>query len=112
MAFDVMKEQFATIDSMTTSKITSWIRQVGWPSLGPILVILLLVGGAATFGIYKGAQWRAFKTAHNCQKVEHVSGDVLPIFGVNPSNGQPSFGVAIEPDKVGWRCDDGVTYWR
>ena len=37
--------------------------------------------------------------------------NVSPTVGVSPQS-TPVVGVAIESDKVGWKCHDGVTYWR
>lgn len=36
-------------------------------------------------------EWRQFKATHNCRIVGKVDG---------------------LPDKTGWQCDDGITYWR
>ncbi|WP_076997829.1 hypothetical protein [Variovorax sp. KK3] len=94
------------------TKAWNWMRQAGWSFYGPLLVVALFVGGSVSLGLYKGSQWREFKSAHNCQKVGRVSGDVLPTVSFNTSTGQPTVGVAMEADKVGWKCDDGVTYWR
>lgn len=40
-----------------------------------------------------------------------MSGDVTPTVGFD-TKGSPTVGVAFESDKVGWKCNDGITYWR
>lgn len=57
------------------------------------------------------AEWEAFKTIHKCKEVVHISGDVFNTIGVG-SNGQVSIGVGATPDKTGWACNDGKTYFR
>ena len=88
------------------------MRRAGWSFFGPLVLVFVFVGGVASLVIYKGKQWREFKAAHHCQRVGRISGDVLPTVSFNTSTGQPSVGFAIEDDKIGWKCDDGVTYWR
>lgn len=94
---------------MTKTGRFSWLRH---PEFWTVAVVVVIFGAAAALGIHKGNQWREFKIAHNCQKVGHVSGDVLPIVSISTSTGQPSVGMAIEADKTGWKCNDGVTYWK
>lgn len=56
-------------------------------------------------------RWAEFETAHHCRVVGRMTGslDVTYIAGPNGSM-TPVF--MMQPDKVGWLCDDGVTYWR
>lgn len=58
-------------------------------------------------------RWQEFKAAHECKVVGRMSGDVTttvaPIIG---GNGGVAFGVSVSPDKTGWQCNDGITYWR
>lgn len=46
--------------------------------------------------------WEAFRTEHNCKAVNQIKGDLI----------STSNGFAVTPDKTGWLCDDGVTYYR
>ena len=84
----------------------SW-RSDGLPIL--VLVAILVLAYAAVH--YKKQKWNAFAKEHNCQVSGKMTGDVSPTVGVSPQS-TPVVGVAIESDKVGWKCHDGVTYWR
>lgn len=59
----------------------------------------------------EGRKWEQFKTEHNCKVVAKISGDVFTTTSVG-ANGQVQFGLGSTPDKTGWLCDDGVTYYR
>lgn len=54
-------------------------------------------------------QWNAFAAEHACKVVGRVTGDVL-VSPVISQNG--GIAVTTTPDKVGFLCNDGVTYWR
>ena len=59
--------------------------------------------------------WAAFAAAHNCKVVGRMSGDVQTAVGYGmTANGQSGTIIAttVAPEKTGYRCDDGVTYWR
>jgi len=56
-------------------------------------------------------EWDAFKVAHACRVVAKVDGSVFNTFSVSPK-GQMVIGVGSTPDKTGWLCDDGVTYYK
>lgn len=67
---------------------------------------------AVVFAVYHSEQkWQDFKVAHDCKPVAYIKGDVVNTVGVG-SNGQITNGVATTPDKTGWLCNDGVTYFR
>lgn len=55
--------------------------------------------------------WDTFKSEHNCRDAGVMRGDVVTAVGVG-ANGQVAVGVGATPDKTGWQCDDGKTYWR
>lgn len=70
-----------------------------------LVCILVLLAGV---GIYcEGKKWDRFVVDHHCKVVGRLSGDLVPVFG-----GDGKVGVGATPDKTGWQCDDGVTYWR
>lgn len=52
-------------------------------------------------------RWEKFKRDHHCVLVARIPGDTG--FGVS-ANGQPVVTQGFNRD--GWRCDDGVTYYR
>lgn len=56
-------------------------------------------------------EWEEFKAHHACQVVARVKGDVFTTVGTGPK-GQVVVGTGSTPDKTGWRCDDGITYYR
>ncbi len=82
--------------------------------LGPValvaLFILLLVGMIAA-AVRDDLKWEAFKQANNCKVVSKISGDVFNTFAIG-SNGSPVVGIGATPDKTGWACADGITYYR
>lgn len=90
----------------------------GWPGkllLAMLVLLLLLIPAAIYASIQEAKQWDAFSVAHKCKKVGHMKGSVQTGVGYGiAGNGQ--FGTVVTtsstPDKNGWLCDDGVTYWR
>jgi hypothetical protein len=74
-----------------------------WPFWVCVLGVVVCLG----FMVAEAQQWAEFKAEHHCKVVAKVSGDLVPVFGANGS-----FTVAATPDKKGWLCDDGVTYYR
>lgn len=77
-----------------------------------IVAAIVAILGLLVVGTYKeGREWERFKVAHNCKPVAHIKGDVFNTFGVD-SRGQMTVGIGSTPDKTGWACDDGRTYYR
>jgi len=66
-------------------------------------VITLLVYGVAL----EARQWETFVIEHSCKKIGNIRGDVMTTVATNGT-----VAVTTTPDKTGWLCDDGVTYWR
>lgn len=79
-------------------------------NVGIVTTIVLLVG-MVLYVIDDGKKWEAFKVAHECKKVAHITGDVFNTIGIG-ANGQVSVGIGSTPDKTGWACNDGITYYR
>lgn len=84
---------------------------IGAVTAAIIGLIWLMVSAA----IAESERWAKFSEENNCVKVGHVAGDVNTGVGYGmTANGQ--FGTVVTtsttPDKTGWKCDDGVTYWR
>ena len=77
---------------------------------GGVAVAALVAGGVCA-AVQDGREWEAFATAHECVKVGHMSGSTFNTVGIG-SNGGVSVGVGSTPDKTGYRCNDGMTYWR
>lgn len=78
------------------------------------IVAILLVGGI--WVIYEDEKaWAQFSAEHNCRKVGEIKGGTSTglAYGMTAS-GKFVTGVVTttDPDKIGWLCDDGVTYWR
>lgn len=74
-------------------------------------VLVTVLGGATYLGIKESHEWDAFKVAHSCKVVSRISGDVYIVNGFD-SKGNMTTGTAVSPDKIGYLCDDGVTYYR
>lgn len=77
----------------------------------PVLVVAVVVAAACVAAYFKSQRWRAFAAEHECQAVGKMAGDVTPTVGFD-AKGWPMAGVAFESDRVGWKCNDGITYWR
>lgn len=76
-----------------------------------ITICIALMCFAIWAGIHSSNEWEEFSKNHHCKEVAHITGDIFSTFGVS-ANGQPSIGVGATPDKTGWLCDDGITYYR
>lgn len=74
-----------------------------------ILMIPLVIYGS----IQEAERWALFKEQHECKIVGHERGHtstgVAPIIG---GNGGVGIVVTSTPDKTGWECNNGITYWR
>lgn len=83
-----------------------------WLSVGrPVFIVVVVVALACVAAYYRNQRWRAFTAEHECKVVGKMTGDMTPTLGFD-TRGSPTVGVALESDKVGWKCNDGITYWR
>ena len=86
---------------------------IGRGILGIIVLLILMIPVTIYSSIKDYEQWEIFKVEHNCKIVGrergNISTGVSPIIG---SNGGVGVIVVSSPDKTGWKCDDGITYWR
>lgn len=77
------------------------------------LLVFLVLPVAVWMAVLGERDWERFKIDHHCQVVGKMSGSVVttvgPTFG---GQGGIAVGVGSTPDRTGWLCDDGVTYWR
>lgn len=73
--------------------------------------IVLLVGGAGYAIYHDEKNWVEFANSHNCVKVGETSSSVATGWGVG-TNGQMGVVTTYQPGKIGYKCDDGVTYWK
>jgi hypothetical protein len=73
--------------------------------------IIGLLGLLVVVVINESRKWEDFKITHNCKIVAHIKGDVFNTFGTD-SKGGMTIGVGSTPDKKGWLCDDGITYYH
>ena len=77
-----------------------------------IVVAIIALIGFVGWGVFLDAEdWERFKGEHKCEAVAHIRGDVFNTVGIN-SNGGVAIGIGSTPDKTGWKCDDGKTYYR
>lgn len=79
--------------------------------LGILAALAALVVALIFVAVENDRQWQAFKAEHNCKAVAHIKGDVFNTVGVGV-NGKMVVGVGTTPSKTGWKCDDGMTYFR
>lgn len=81
-------------------------------AIGLAASALVLVATAAGYFAYQESkQWQQFSTSHNCVKVGEVSGSMTTGYGLE-TNGQMGMVTTYQAGKTGFKCDDGVTYWR
>ena len=80
--------------------------QIDWLFVGVIgIIVLLFVGMIAVSS--NSNDWEQFKQEHDCKQVSVEKGDIVPIINLN---GSTNF--IIEPDKIGYKCNDGVIYYK
>lgn len=85
-----------------------------WPLFwtGVLLGLFVLL---FSFSVAENREWEAFRVQHACKVTQKMKGDVNVGIGTTVGgNGQVGVGpvTTVSPDKTGWLCDDGVTYWR
>jgi hypothetical protein len=100
-----MLDDFRDMLNETEGRIFSVI------ALFAIAIMTFAVAGA----LEGEKQWQQFAADHDCVKVEQIKGNVLTGVGYGmTANGTMGTVVTttVEPDRIGWRCNDGVTYWR
>ncbi len=88
----------------------------GWVMRSIMLFVFAAIASIPVLvwlGFHEENQWYVFKEAHDCHIVGQTSGNVsttvAPIIG---GNGGVAMGTSYTPGKTGWKCNDGVTYWR
>lgn len=82
--------------------------------VGICAMSVLLVAGliaAAKNDARKESEWESFKVAQQCKVVAKIPSESFNTIGFG-TNGQMTVGVASTSAKVGWLCNDGVTYYR
>ena len=80
-----------------------------------LLVCISLLPLSIWTAVQKSRQWEEFSKTHNCRRTGEMKGAVQTGIGYGvTSNGTMGTIVTttVEPDKTGWLCDDGITYWR
>lgn len=87
----------------------------GWV---PILVVFALIGlciFALAVSVIKvineEKDWRQFSEKHNCTLISKQEGSAFNALGIAPS-GQVAIGVGFSAPVNGYKCDDGIIYFR
>lgn len=73
--------------------------------------IVLLIPLAIWAGYIDHRQWEKYKVDHECHVVTHIPSRTYNTVGVG-SNGSAVIGIATEPERSKWLCDDGVTHYH
>jgi hypothetical protein len=55
-------------------------------------------------------KWDKFKKEHKCKIVSYIDGDTNVGVGIGSKGPIPT--LSETPDKAGWLCDDGMTYFK
>ncbi|MGC4059391.1 MAG: hypothetical protein QM749_00430 [Aquabacterium sp.] len=76
-----------------------------------ILLIAALLIGLIYLGYRQQAEWDAFKVEHKCKVTAHIDGNAFNTYSFD-AKGNLNVGVGVNPDKTGWLCDDGITYFK
>jgi hypothetical protein len=87
----------------------AWMAAAGADCFCVLLIPAVIYGS-----IQEAKEWDSFAVAHSCKKVGHIKGDVQTGVGFGMTAGG-NMGIVVTtstPDKNGWICDDGITYWR
>jgi hypothetical protein len=101
--------------------VIDWVKDtwsdnwVGRALLVLLLLTILSIPATIYYSIVENRQWAEFVATHNCKKVGVMSGDTQTGIGFGiTTSGQMGTVVttSVTPSKVGWFCDDGITYWR
>ena len=76
-----------------------------------ILIIfgILAIVACVALNNESSQKWKNFAIKHNCKQITIISGDTLVAQTVG---GNGIISVVTTPDKIGYKCDDGVTYYR
>jgi len=86
-------------------------KQRGDAVLGFLLAVIAVLLVLSIFLHQKEQrEWDAFATEHECVVVGKERGGMG--VGFTTGSGGGGVGVYQEPDKTGYQCNDGVTYWR
>jgi hypothetical protein len=78
-----------------------------------IAALVALMGLGIAGSIREERRWQEFSRTHDCKVIGHIA----PSYGtgVGPAIGGNG-GVAVTtvtiPGKTGYRCNDGLEYWR
>ena len=86
----------------------------GWPcrlAIITVTVIVLSVPLLVWAAIVEDREWEKFKVDHKCRIVSYQPSTSSTGTGLSPK-GEITTVVVTTPDKTGWLCDDGVTYYR
>lgn len=94
--------------------ISRWRRFSTTPLFGFSALGLVAVGLTAwcVWLVHESdRQWQEFKREHRCKAVTKMQGEVFNTVAFD-AKGNVVVGLGSAPDKTGWLCDDGVTYYR
>lgn len=79
--------------------------------IGTMVLCVALIALAVWAAIESGRQWKQFAAEHQCRVIAKIRGDTINTMSFD-SKGAPVIGIATTPDKTGWLCNDGITYYR
>ena len=72
-----------------------------------VAIMMNLMAAIIYFAVKEGREWDEFRVTHECHQTDIQRGNVS--YGVG-TDGQ--LVTIFSGDKIGWLCEDGVTYWR
>ena len=76
-----------------------------------VAAIVSLLGLLIWVTVEDSKRWEAFRVEHKCKIVAHVSGSTSTAIGFSTSGNMTVMPITT-PEKTGWLCDNGVTYYR
>lgn len=77
-----------------------------------IFILAVIVTGFMFYSDYtkKEQTWREWATEH-CKVIEKIDGKTSVGVGVSTS-GQAGAFISPSSNQTGYKCDDGITYWK
>lgn len=93
-------------------------KHLSWQAIIPYIAmiwILLLCAAIVFLGQKKKEEWELFKEEHDCKVVGKMDGEFDSGIGMTVNadgNIEPTLVMESSPNKTGWLCDDGITYWK
>lgn len=82
-----------------------------WPMTFVLSGIVIGIVALFYLAYEQEKEWLEFKVEHACKVVAKESSTLSTVWTTS-ANGSLNIGTVTTPSKVGYLCNDGITYWR